>query len=136
MSGGVASIGMTWPTLDHQMLESEFAPPTQTEDTNLGGGPTSGAEAGAQGDAKFFVVISRRSGFRRLRKYGCCGIIPWDCQRVEWIQDVTSKSADAQCKACLRTFGRMIKEDESSSSGSSSSTDEQPEAQLGDSDLG
>lgn len=76
-----------------------------------------------QGEAKFFVVISRKTGFRRLHKSRCCGVIPWECHRVAWLKEVTSKSADAQCKACLKTCGKLPPDEDASTSGSSSSTD-------------
>ena len=62
---------------------------------------------------------------------GCCGTLPWDCQRVEWVHEVNSKTADAHCKACLKTCGKFPLMDQESSSGSSSSTDDsQAEAKL------
>ena len=30
-------------------------------------------------DPPYFVSISRRSGFRRLHKNYCCGVMPWQC---------------------------------------------------------
>ena len=53
-------------------------------------------------DPPYFVSISRRSDFRRLRKNYCCGVMPGQCYKVEWVHEVKSSTADAHCKHCLK----------------------------------
>ena len=72
----------------------------------------------------YFVSISRRSGFRRLHKNHCCGVMPWQCYKVEWIHEVKEGT---HCKHCLKACGKLGDEAVSSSSGSSSSTEDQTE---------
>ena len=58
-------------------------------------------------DPPYFVSISRRSGFRRLHKNYCCGVMPWQCYKVEWVHEVKASTADAHCKHCLKVCGKL-----------------------------
>ena len=74
-------------------------------------------------EAKYFVVVSRRSGFRRLHKLNSCGIDWRSCSRVEFVSSITKSTADAVCRRCAQISNlKETSEAESSSSGSSSST--------------
>ena len=73
--------------------------------------------------SSYFVVISRRSGFRRLHKINACGLDWRSCSNVELLQHVTNTSADAVCRRCAQIAGiGSAERDDSSTSGSSSST--------------
>ena len=90
--------------------------------------PSTGAADKDVENAKFFVVTSRRSGFRRVHKIGGCGLDWRSCTRVQFLQELTANCADAVCKRCQRVANMSVQDTESSSSGSSSSTesDEEP----------
>ena len=122
------SLGMTWPTLNPDDIHEEaYQEGTQGEQ---------GAELETQGGGEhsemepkhcpYFVTISRKTGFRRLHKFGGCGIMPWNCQRVEWLNEVKKDCADACCKGCeVSSGGAEPEEESSSSSGSPSSSDDE-----------
>lgn len=76
-----------------------------------------------QPKAAFFVTVSRHLGFGRLHKVGCCSLQPWTCYKVEYLARVAEGAADAVCKTCQRSAGKMVEDDGSSSSGSSSPTE-------------
>ena len=113
------TLGGIWPILDE--IETEEKKQSFSVDPD-------GTQAAASSDqlekAPYFISVSRRSGFRRLHKTYCCGVMPWQCYKFEWVHEVSSGSADAHCKNCLRACGKSSTLVESSSSGSSSSTDE------------
>ena len=81
------------------------------------------ADGGALVEAPYFVSISRRTGFRRLHKTNCCGVMPWQCHLIEWVKNVSDSTADAYCKVCLKKCSPETREDSSRTSGSSSSTE-------------
>lgn len=115
-------LGGQWPVLDESAVldpeqdhsrNAESADQTQSKTLDDNGGV----------EAPYFVSISRRTGFRRLHKTYCCGVMPWQCHLIEWIKEVKESTADAYCKACQKDCRWDVKEDSSSSSGSSSSTE-------------
>ncbi len=113
-------LGSNWPTLE--ILEQ----PEQDFDVSMVDLEQRDGVREASQPARsppYFVSISRKTGFRRLRKVGSCGVNPEGCYRVDWVWEVTSKTADATCKTCLAKSGKPGDGDSSSSSGSSSSTD-------------
>ena len=81
-------------------------------------------EATSKEQSKFFVTISRRTGFRRLHLTGCF-VKPSNCTEVRMLDEVTNEDFDSICRACKR---KMLAENgkdvnpESSSTASSSST--------------
>ena len=113
------TLGGIWPVMDE--IETEEKKQSFSMDPE-------GTQAAASSDqlekAPYFISVSRRSGFRRLHKTYCCGVMPWQCYKFEWVHEVSSGSADAHCKNCLKACGKSSTLVESSSSGSSSSTDE------------
>lgn len=123
MSGTGYNIGMTWPTIDQHQLEVDGMLQSREGLEISESDAVDKKSAEETPNPKYFVVVSRKSGFRRLHKVGCCGVQPTECYRVEWVDQVAPKSADAQCKSCLKTCGKMV-DVESSSSGSSSSSEE------------
>eukprot|EP00435_Cladocopium_sp_Y103_P020573 s4599_g5.t1 len=101
------------------------------EDGLMRGVPTSEGPSGSSGskegkEMKFWVSISRRTGFRRLHKLHGCGVMHWTVAAYEAIDEPKKVSADAWCKVCFRQelTQRGQDDDDSSSSGSSSSTEE------------
>ena len=89
------------------------------EETEEGGGK------GKKEPKRYWVSISRRTGFRRLHKRGGCGVMVWNVASYEEFSEVHKSSADAWCKVCFKEELNEKKEDESSSSGSSTSTNEE-----------
>ena len=81
-------------------------------------------EATSKEQSKFFVIISRRTAFRRLHLTGCF-VKPSNCTEVRMLDEVTNEDFDSICRACKR---KMLAENgkdvnpESSSTASSSST--------------
>ena len=82
-------------------------------------------EKGEKEPGRFWVSISRRTGFRRLHKRGGCGIMIWNVALYEEFSEVHKASADAWCKVCFKEELKEKKDEDSSTSGSSSSTDEE-----------
>lgn len=108
-------LGLKWPTFDIE------------EDGVLVDGPNQEVEIGEDHEqeelAPYFVVISRKTGFRRLHKRNTCGVDWQNCKKVEFIHNITKDCADSICATCKRLAGMSQADDhESSSSGSSSST--------------
>ena len=116
-------LGGVWPVMD------EIEPEEIQQDQPAEDATPLDVETVKEGDVEppYFVSISRRSGFRRLRKNHCCGVMPWQCYKVEWIHEVKESTADAHCKHCLKACGKLGDGAVSSSSGSSSSTEDQTE---------
>eukprot|EP00435_Cladocopium_sp_Y103_P054104 s2541_g17.t1 len=87
--------------------------------------PASSSAEGRRG-VKFWVSISRRTGFRRLHKMHGCGVMHWTVSAYEEVEEPSRVKADAWCKICLRQefAQRGEDDDDSSSSGSSSSTED------------
>ncbi len=117
-------LGGLWPMLDELGLEGTRQVPEETPATSQ----VPAEPVDQVSDPPYFVSISRRSGFRRLRKNYCCGVMPWQCYKVEWVHEVKSNTADAHCKHCLKVCGKIETINDSSTSGTSSSTDDQFEA--------
>ena len=115
-------LGGTWPTMEEPLQEVVHEEQAVVHQTPPDQEPTKEPEE----DPPYFASISRRSGFRRLHKNRCCGVMPWQCYKIEWIHEVKEDTADAHCKHCLKVCGKMVDAVESSSSGSSSSTEDQP----------
>ena len=107
-------------TLEDDELGQAFDHHVPLEEEAEGGG-----EKGKKEPKRYWVSISRRTGFRRLHKRGGCGIMIWNVASYEEFSEVHKASADAWCKVCFREELNEKKEDESSTSGSSTSTDEE-----------
>eukprot|EP00435_Cladocopium_sp_Y103_P064066 s851_g25.t1 len=75
---------------------------------------------------RYYVTISRRSGFRRLHMSGACPVRAWKCQEMEEVINVASAAFDAVCLNCKRRImhqeGQEDPEQESESDAESSST--------------
>ena len=82
-------------------------------------------ESGRRETGRYWVSISRKTGFRRLHKRGGCGIMIWNVASYEEFGEVHKASADAWCKICFREELKEKSDEDSSTSGSSSSTDEE-----------
>ena len=122
-------IGGQWPMLDPEHTQEE--PPAgynlqSDQRVGLDKSKTDLEEGGGE-KPPFFVSISRRSGFRRLHKLYACGVMPWTCSNIEWLQEAKEGCADAVCKICKRAMSGSADERAASSStwGSSSSTDDE-----------
>lgn len=79
----------------------------------------------AQLDCRYFITITRRTGFRRLHLNGCF-VQPEKCREVIYLNQVEQNDFDAICKMCKRKMAaksRTSDGQESSTSPSSSSTD-------------
>ena len=78
---------------------------------------------------RFWVSVSRKTGFRRLHKVGGCGVRPESVHKAEDVWEVSSSSADKRCLLC---FGRVDgkPEEPQSESTSGSSTSSQSEEEL------
>jgi len=113
------TLGGIWPILDEIETEEKKQSFAMDPDETQSVSTTDQLEK-----APYFISVSRRSGFRRLHKTYCCGVMPWQCYKFEWVHEVSSGSADAHCKNCLKACGKSGTLIESSSSGSSSSTEE------------
>ena len=73
--------------------------------------------------AKYFITVTRRTGFRRLHLLGCY-VQPDNCREVVYTDDVVLDDFDTICKSCRKKMQSRDKDDlvDSSSTASSSST--------------
>ena len=71
----------------------------------------------------YWVSVSRKTGFRRLRKVGGCGIDPDSVFRSEMVMVVNKDTADKKCKLCWKQSAEKVDSDSSSGSSSSTATD-------------
>ena len=114
---GETALGGHWPTMDVDVIDSEIW--SEHADQQPPAGDESKAddiqpdEAVDENKAKFFVTISRHSGFRRLHKVGCCGTHPWACHKVEYLAQVAEGVADAVCKTCQRASSGSLEDEKS-----------------------
>ena len=116
-------LGGVWPMMD------EVGPEEGQQDQRVAD-PTPPESEPAKElvvDPPYFVSISRRSDCRRLHKNYCCGVMPWQCYKLEWVHEVKAGTADAYCQRCLKACGKLGDAVDSSSSGTSSSTEDQPD---------
>ena len=74
-------------------------------------------------NAKYFITVTRRTGFRRLHLLGCY-VQPDNCREVIYTDDVVLDDFDTICKSCRKKMQSREKDDlvDSSSTASSSST--------------
>jgi hypothetical protein len=78
-------------------------------------------------ESKFWVSISRKTGFRRLHLRHACGIMPFNCYQTEDVWSLKDVKADAFCKPCSKHLEKSQDAvSSSSSSGSSSSEEDRP----------
>ena len=91
--------------------------------------------SGVQG--KYFITVSRRTGFRRLHVVGSCHVKAERCQEVVDVDSLEGQDFDAICKFCKRGLkqltGDEVEESSSSSTGDSTSTCTDTDVELGDS---
>ena len=73
-----------------------------------------------------FVVVHRRSGFRRLHMKDRCTVSSRKNLRTEVVETLTSISADAVCRDCLPYLKGVAEANATSSSSASSSSEETP----------
>ncbi len=73
--------------------------------------------------ASYWVSISRKTGFRRLRKVGGCNIAPDSVFRSEMVMVVNKDTADKKCKLCWKQSAEKVDSDSSSCSSSTTATD-------------
>lgn len=85
--------------------------------------PLVAAEESAEA-APYLVSISRKTGFRRLRKTNGCGIKPESVHRSEPVVTINSKVADKKCQICWCQKPTETSTMESSSESSSSTESE------------
>ena len=81
---------------------------------------------------RFWVSISRKTGFRHLHKVGGCGVRPESVHKSEDVWEISPASADKRCLIC---FGKgeakaEAPQSESTSGSSSSSESEEEEWEL------
>lgn len=77
-----------------------------------------------QMNCKYFITVTRRTGFRRLHLNGCF-VQPDKCREVHYLDIVDLNDFDSICKTCKRkmtTKSKVSEFDDSSSTPSSSST--------------
>eukprot|EP00435_Cladocopium_sp_Y103_P022296 s3783_g5.t1 len=79
--------------------------------------PASSSTQGRK-EMKFWVSISRRTGFRRLHKMHGCGVMHWTVAAYEEVEEPGRVKADAWCKICFRQELAQRGEDEDDSSSS------------------
>jgi hypothetical protein len=78
-------------------------------------------------ESKYWISISRKTGFRRLHLRHACGVMPFNCFQTEDVWTLKEVKADAFCKPCAKQLERtQVESSSSSSSGSSSSEEDQP----------
>ena len=89
--------------------------------------------SGVQG--KYFITVSRRTGFRRLHVVGSCHVKAERCQQVVDLDSLEGQNFDAICKFCKRGLkqltGDEVEESSSSSTGDSTSTCTDTDVELG-----
>eukprot|EP00434_Breviolum_minutum_P013170 symbB.v1.2.011607.t2/scaffold783.1/size170700/1 len=89
--------------------------------------------SGVQG--KYFITVSRRTGFRRLHVVGSCHVKAERCQQVVDVDSLEGQNFDAICKFCKRGLkqltGDEVEESSSSSTGDSTSTCTDTDVELG-----
>ena len=73
-----------------------------------------------------FVVVHRRSGFRRLHMKDRCTVSWRKNLTTEAVETLTSISADAVCRDCLPYLKGVAEANATSSSSASSSSEETP----------
>ena len=75
---------------------------------------------------KYFITISRRTGFRRLHMTGACHVKSERCQQVVGVESLEGQTFDAICKFCKQSLkeltGDEIEQSSSSTTGESTST--------------
>ena len=72
---------------------------------------------------RFWVSVSRKTGFRRLHKVGGCGVRPEAVHKAEDIWEVAPSTADKRCLLCFgKVDGKSEEPQSESTSGSSSSS--------------
>ena len=85
---------------------------------------------------KYFITVSRRTGFRRLHVVGSCHVKAERCQQVVDVDNLEGQNFDAICKFCKRGLkqltGDEVEESSSSSTGDSTSTCTDSDVELGD----
>ena len=131
---GKYCLGGFYPTLD----TSEFGDVEVVDDTpdrdSLDAFLENQAPLGDPRTASFFITISKRTAFRRLRMLGCFAK-PSHCMEVRFLDEVQVDEFDSICRACkkkmLQESGKEIGELYSSTA-SSTSTDDGPPADHSD----
>lgn len=93
--------------------------PGGEDDDEAGAGVLPEGEDNTQ-EAPYWVSVSRKTGFRRLRRVGGCSIHPDSVHRAEPVHVIHAHTADKKCQICWKK--EPVEKESSSSSGSSSSS--------------
>lgn len=115
-SDGSYSLVATFPALQHEVVTNQ-ANVSVIVDQELIVEDT----ANEPSQSRYWISISRRTGFRRLHLRHACGMLPWNCNQVEDVWTLKDVKADAICKPCAKYMNDDAQAEDSSSSGSSSS---------------
>lgn len=62
------------------------------------------------GHGKYFITVSRRTGFRRLHVVGSCHVKAERCQQVVDVDSLEGQSFDAICKFCKKGLKQLTGE--------------------------
>ncbi|CAE6926365.1 unnamed protein product [Symbiodinium natans] len=115
---GAPRLGGEWPT---------FIPGAEEEELVSVHEPKVGSQSAAPTQPKYFITVSKHTGFRRLHLNGQCYVKPFKCRSVSYHDVVDGAQIDAICRDCKRRMRRETgedpQEDSSSTSGTSSGTE-------------
>ena len=117
-TGEIKSLGMKWPVFQAPLATT----PVDDEDECpevVPGKPT-----------KYFISISRKTGYRRLHVNGPCHVKPHNCHTVRYVDRVDMQDLDSICRDCKHRLkaDRGQPGDQGSSSQSASSSDSEDKA--------
>ncbi|CAE7193938.1 unnamed protein product [Symbiodinium sp. CCMP2592] len=120
--GGNPRLGGRYPPL---YMQSIPGPHVITEEAAEDQPETAAAP---KGEAKYFISVSKKTGFRRLHVNHACYVKPFKCQDVVYLDQVAATDFDAICKDCKLRIRSMADdnkaEDSSSGEATTSSSDE------------
>ena len=114
-TGGNPRLGGRFPPLFFQNLQGPLLVPDEPEED---GQPA----AFPKGNARYFVSVSKKTGFRRLHVNHACYVKPFKCQDVVYLDQVTAADFDAVCKDCKVRIRSMANEDRTGESSSGEAT--------------
>ncbi|CAE7380267.1 unnamed protein product, partial [Symbiodinium sp. CCMP2456] len=114
-TGGNPRLGGRFPPLFFQNMQVPLVVPDELEED---GHPA----AFPKGDARYFVSVSKKTGFRRLHVNHACYVKPFKCQDVLYLDQVTAADFDAVCKDCKVRIRSMTNEDRAEESSSGEAT--------------
>lgn len=127
--GSVVALFQSYPLLDDTVWRAGFFSEDADQVDTLEEDPVEGKSP------RFWVSVSRKTGFRRLHKVGGCGVRPEMVHKSEIVWELSPNVADKRCLIC---FGKgeekpqSPQSDSTSGSSSSSETEEESEGFGGD----